>query len=197
MKKSKNEIQREERKAQIVNTALNLFSQNGFHAVSVNAIAKACNMSKGLLYNYFESKEALLDYILKDYAREIFKRLELTKNGILTKAEFEFFVRSIYRMVKENPRYYKLIFALSFQDNISHKLAEISTAMIPLNFELLNTFFITKGCEDPESEVLMFSSTLKGLLLQVVMIYDFPEMRPSYEKKYDQLIERMINDYIR
>lgn len=55
----------------IKNSALKLFAENGYHSTSISKIAKSAKISKGLIYNYFESKESLLHDImfsgLKDF----------------------------------------------------------------------------------------------------------------------------------
>ena len=56
---------KEEKKDLILRTALKVFAQEGYHASSVNKIANKANISKkGLIYNYFESKEDLLRNIM-------------------------------------------------------------------------------------------------------------------------------------
>ena len=60
------EEKRGETKALLVETALRLFFRKGYDATAIRDIAKEAGVSLGLLYNYFESKEALL--------REIFHR---------------------------------------------------------------------------------------------------------------------------
>ena len=52
-----NKIIREEKKDLILTTALKIFAEEGYHASSVNKIADKANISKGLIYNYFDSKE--------------------------------------------------------------------------------------------------------------------------------------------
>ena len=59
-----NKIIKEEKKDLILRTALKVFAQEGYHASSVNKIANKANISKGLIYNYFESKEDLLRNII-------------------------------------------------------------------------------------------------------------------------------------
>ena len=49
----------------ILDTALTLFSTNGFYATTIPDIAKAMGMSVGNLYNYFASKEVLAKEIIK------------------------------------------------------------------------------------------------------------------------------------
>ncbi len=48
----------------IMNTALMLFSQKGYHAVSVRMLAKAVGFSEAALYKHFESKRALFDALV-------------------------------------------------------------------------------------------------------------------------------------
>lgn len=55
------------RKAAILLAAKRLFFSQGFEGTSVEAIAKAAGMSKGLIYHYFRSKED----ILLSYADEV------------------------------------------------------------------------------------------------------------------------------
>ena len=55
---------RKEKKDHIMEVALELFAENGFHATSISQIAKKAGISKGLTYNYFESKKELLDELI-------------------------------------------------------------------------------------------------------------------------------------
>ncbi len=45
-------------------TALHLFAQSGFDAVSTSQIADALSITKGALYRHFDSKQAIFDAIL-------------------------------------------------------------------------------------------------------------------------------------
>ena len=51
-------------KGKILKTALHLFAQSGFDAVSTSQIADALSSTKGALYRHFESKQAIFDAIL-------------------------------------------------------------------------------------------------------------------------------------
>ena len=63
---TQNKIIREERRSHILKVALNIFGDEGYHASSINRIAKEANISKGLIYTYFESKEDLLKTLIFD-----------------------------------------------------------------------------------------------------------------------------------
>jgi TetR/AcrR family fatty acid metabolism transcriptional regulator len=56
---TKREHQREERRQQILEAALAVFSQKGYHATNVSDVAAQAGVSQGTIYWYFESKEEL------------------------------------------------------------------------------------------------------------------------------------------
>ncbi|HEX8983065.1 MAG TPA: TetR family transcriptional regulator [Ktedonobacterales bacterium] len=61
----KREQQAEERRNQLIDTALQLFSEHGIEATRVSDIARAAGVAQGLLYHYFPSKDALLTAIIQ------------------------------------------------------------------------------------------------------------------------------------
>jgi AcrR family transcriptional regulator len=61
---SKREQQREERRKQILDAALTVFSGKGFHATNVSDVAAEAGVSQGTIYWYFESKEELFQAAL-------------------------------------------------------------------------------------------------------------------------------------
>ena len=57
--------QKEQRRQLIIAKALELFVTKGFRETKVSDIAKAANMSTGLLFHYFESKEQLYEELIR------------------------------------------------------------------------------------------------------------------------------------
>ncbi len=76
---------RHDRRKSIMDTALEVFSENGYANASISMIAKKAGISKGLMYNYFKSKEELLSTIVLDGLNEMFELLDPNKDGVLTK----------------------------------------------------------------------------------------------------------------
>jgi AcrR family transcriptional regulator len=56
-----------ERQNQVLDAAVKVFSRLGFHKASMDTIAEEAEMSKGLLYWYFKSKDAIIAAILKRF----------------------------------------------------------------------------------------------------------------------------------
>lgn len=59
------EDQKEQRRTDILSAALDLFIRKGYAATKIADIAKAVGMSTGLLFHYFESKEALYETLIE------------------------------------------------------------------------------------------------------------------------------------
>ncbi len=57
--------QKERRKQEIMQVALELFVSKGYAAAKVTDIAKRANMSTGLMFHYFESKEKLYEELIR------------------------------------------------------------------------------------------------------------------------------------
>ena len=55
----------EERKSQILQAARETFTERGFHSTRMSDIAEASGLSKGALYWYFESKDAIILSLLE------------------------------------------------------------------------------------------------------------------------------------
>ena len=60
-----------EHKQEILETALKLFSELGFHNVSMQEIAEESEFSVGTLYNFFESKESLFSALIRSCAHRV------------------------------------------------------------------------------------------------------------------------------
>ncbi len=54
------------RRENILSTALELFANEGFHAVSTSKIAKQAGVSEGLIFRHFSNKKGLLAAIMED-----------------------------------------------------------------------------------------------------------------------------------
>jgi AcrR family transcriptional regulator len=65
---SRRERQREERSQQILDAAVAVFSQKGYHTANVSDVAAKAGVSQGTIYWYFESKEELLTAALLSYS---------------------------------------------------------------------------------------------------------------------------------
>ncbi len=104
------DIERIERKRDIINTAMKLFAEKDFHEVKVDEIAQKVGLSKGTLYLYFKNKEDLFFSIIKDKTELLFSKL---KSAIQNDAPYlerlENFINYYLSFFEEYQPYFKLI----------------------------------------------------------------------------------------
>ena len=86
LKKGENE----EAKNRIIIVSEQLFSEKGFDATRVDEIAEKAGVNKALIYYYFKSKEAILDYLMQTLFNEI------------SAISMDFANNSVVPMIKEN-----------------------------------------------------------------------------------------------
>ena len=67
---------KEARPEEILEAALELFAEKGFAATRMNDVAKKAGISKGTLYLYFESKEAIFRAVVQDMVAPQLEREE-------------------------------------------------------------------------------------------------------------------------
>jgi AcrR family transcriptional regulator len=60
----------------ILRAACGLFARQGYMRASIAELAEACQLSRGALYHYFESKEAILFAILDGHVRQMIADVE-------------------------------------------------------------------------------------------------------------------------
>lgn len=60
----------EERRRELLATAMRLFAQEGYDNVSVRAVARAAGVAPGLAYHYFDSKQNLFNAAIQEYSRQ-------------------------------------------------------------------------------------------------------------------------------
>lgn len=79
------------RKNRILDAALVEFADKGFRKGSTNTIVKEANVSKGLLFHYFESKKglflALFEYCSIEIQNEMFSNVNLKNRDVLNRCK--------------------------------------------------------------------------------------------------------------
>jgi len=179
---------REEKMTLIMDVALQHFANEGYFRTTINHIAKHAGISKGLMYNYFDSKEALLKAIIHRSVNEIYKYFDIDRDGYLSEEEFEFFMRKINVILKGKKYFWQLLFQLLMQidireqflksypetDSLIHPGHEPGDNNYPLQIiQMFTDYFDRKKGRmgkqyEPESDFNMFYFTLTGYAIKTI-----------------------------
>lgn len=177
---------RENKRALIKETALELFAVQGYHQASISQIAKKAGISKGLMYNYFKSKETLMSEIISEGIDEMMGAFDPNKDGVLTDEEFEFFVKEIFQILKKNQNYWRLYFGVIVQPVVFKMIQPKLQVMIPQIINTLSAYYESKGAKDPMGEAMLFGSLMDGIAFNYMIdTENFP-----LENTIDLIIEK-------
>jgi AcrR family transcriptional regulator len=95
-------LTKEEKKEKIMRESLKLFSKEGFYTTTIPDIANAMGMSVGNLYNYFSSKEALAQELIRFISEKLGVEFQKINNENISSQEKIKKIVSIYFEIAEN-----------------------------------------------------------------------------------------------
>jgi len=131
---AKNRRDAEATRSKILSSAMALFAQKGFDAVTVDEIGAECGVNKAMIFYYFKSKSGLYEAIMKSVLDDIYEqilRAEKCCNDVL--GELKAFIKTYTLYAAKYPHFPALL------------LREISNggAQIPeLMFESMKKLFM-------------------------------------------------------
>jgi AcrR family transcriptional regulator len=179
---------RESRRQQIMDAALELFAREGYANCSIAQLALHAGISKGLMYNYFESKEALLASIIEEGISEILDYFDPDHDGVLSAEELSGFISKVFSSIRENQQFWILYINIVLQPRVKEFLEGKPFSNVMEQYgPMLMAYFTEMGFEDPALEMLTFSALIEGF--GVLMVYAYPsvelpqELLRSYEER--------------
>ena len=164
---------RQEKTKLILDTALELFAEKGFHQTSISDITRKAGISKGLLYNYFGSKDEVLRSIIQTGYDAAYDNLDLNGDHTMAKEEFVHFLRITFSSVRENPKFWKLYSALVMQPGIQDLMMTEYSGKAQDIQKLLLDFIKISGSIAPENDLIAISSLIKGAHLILITAPDY------------------------
>lgn len=115
-----------QRRMLIVDTAVNLFSQNGFRGTTTRELAAAVGVTEPVLYQHFATKkdlhEAIVEHMLEQVTSRFESRLEELPEGATLEQYFRWLVSHIWDWYEEDTRHIRL---LMFSALEGHELSDM------------------------------------------------------------------------
>ena len=94
----------------LLQAAVRLFSERGYHGVSVDQIVAAARVNKRMVYHYFGSKEAIYRAALVNvYNRIVAAEFHATENKASPHEKLARLIRSYFDFLDKNPEFTRLI----------------------------------------------------------------------------------------
>ena len=164
---------RKSRKYQILEAALEVFAQEGYHKASISKIATQAGISKGLMYNYFSSKEELLKAVVEHGIEGIQDSFNDIDDDLDTPEELMIFIRGGINVIRQESHFYKLYFVVLFQADVYEIVKEKYQEMVGSMIEDVACYFKLKGHPYPLEKAMVLGSLLDRIGMNYLMA---PEM---------------------
>ncbi len=195
-------VDKEQRRQQLAQTAIELFSEHGFENVSIAQIAKAAGVAKGSIYDYFESREELIMAAIMVWMGEVESTAELILADIDDPEEkLRTFVNALIDYFINDPRAIKLVISMMHLALVDDKILERQNLLKEMFLgmrRLVISFImegISKGDFDPkmaskaESLTINLLAFLDGIALHHLMDRNYIDLKAQVNLYLDRLID--------
>lgn len=164
-----NERLRAASRARIVEHALRLFAEHGYERTSVKMIAGAAGVSQGLLYNYFEGKDALLRAIFEASMGDVAASFAAAEAEPDPARRIEALIRASFDILRRNRLFWRLSYGVRMQAAVLEGLGDRIHQWTAAIRATLERFLRETGADDPEVEAAILFALIDGVSQHYVL----------------------------
>jgi len=172
--------------SKILGSAFELMAKNGYESTSISQIAAKAGVSKGLMYNYFSSKEELLKALIVNAFTEA-DELMATIIDQDPKVTIENMLRWYFNELRERPEHWKLITELTLSLDKFDFVKEMVTGKLTEYSEFFGGLLQQIGFANHKEEALTIAALFDGIGVQYLVI--------GKEYPLDEMEEFLVNKY--
>lgn len=188
-----------EKQKQIINAAIKEFVQSGFEKASTNEIVKRANISKGSLFNYFNSKKDLYLYLI-EYGSQVIvnlnEQIDLSENDLFKRIERvglqKFYIQQKYPQVFDFLASTKQEESVEVKDIIKQRLNPIYNQAMNKLYKDIDYSKFREGI-DIEKAIEILNWTMFGIgekgLKELVIFEDIGKFGEKYLEEWNVYAE--------
>ena len=188
----------EDRREQIIDAAMRVFSQKGFTRATNKDIAREAGITPGLIYHYFENKEAVLNAVIE--GRSPLRLIGSLPPQILNlppEVFLHFMLLQVLNIV-EDEKYVQLIRV--YLSEIIHNpgMSQLGAGLLQRVLGFLGGYFESKmeageiRQVDPSLAAQVFMGSIMAFVLRRQVIRDALALQYSHEQIADAVIETVF-----
>ena len=184
-----NKLLREQTSKKILEAALEQFAKKGFHGTSMNDIAKAAGVSKGLAYNYFQSKKHLLETLLNLFNEMSAEFEQVIENSNDPYEKIKLLINYSFKYVEEREDYWLLYMSLVFQPDVMKSAMKVIDQIYDSLYKMLEKIFKDIGLKNYVAEARIYGALFDGIFLGYFVNkekYPLEKVRKQFLKKYSK-----------
>ena len=163
-----NEQIRAATRQRILDAALALFAEHGYERTSVRMIAEAAGVAQGLLYSYFDGKQALLHAIFEESVadvRESFAIADAAPPG----QRLAHLIRGSFEVLRRNLAFWKLSYGVRMQPAVLAGLGSDLDEWTTTIRGTLHGYLRDAGVARPDVEAAVLFALIDGISQHYVL----------------------------
>ncbi|PYI57322.1 TetR/AcrR family transcriptional regulator [Paenibacillus flagellatus] len=191
--REENDRIRQQAKENIRTAAIEVFIEKGYHAASIEDVAKRAGISKGLMYNYFAGKADLLKELIAGRIEEIVRVMEEAMRKPTPAEQLAHIADHALRNVQQRPRVYRFYLHLQTHPENDEVVSASSQSLkdeMARQFQFQVDIFRRMGVPDPQMRSLHFSTALHGMMLMYATYPDDFPLEPLKEEMLSAFLHR-------
>jgi len=171
----------------ILNAAISLFSSIGYFSTSVSKIAQKAGVSKGLLYNYFDSKDQLLVAIVKKTLGLIEKAFDISTDEHNPNEALIILMENMFKIIETHQGFLRMIIPLSMQIREFEFINKMIFSKYDESVKKMSILLEKMEYKNPEDEARIIIAGLDGIMYQYLVLGD--------NLPYEKIKNGLINKY--
>lgn len=181
-----NEKIRDKSTGRILNAAFNLMAKNGYESTSISQIAKEAGVSKGLMYNYFSSKEELLQALINKTLHEGDEIIEslFSDNPVVT---LENVFKWFFDELRKKPSEWRFASEIMLKADKYTFVKEMITAKMNEYVKMIGGLLNELGFKNPAQEAYIIAALFDGIGFGYLVVgenYPIDEIEKYLIEKY-------------
>ena len=188
----------EDRREQILDAAMRVFAQKGFIKATNKNIADEAGITPGLIYHYFDNKEAVLKAIIEERSPiQVIRSLPAHVLEMPLDSFLRFLVRQVLAVV-EGEQFVQLIRV--FLPEVVHnpEIGPLAVNMLHRVLDFIGDYFTAKAergelrSADPALTAQVFVGSMMGFVLRRQVIRDPGALQLTHEQIADAIVDTVL-----
>jgi len=161
-----------DKREQIINVATKLFAERGYENTPLSAVCEAANVSKGLIFHHFKSKNDLLREIFSNTTKLIVAINQSNNPSLSPKKRLQELIESFFNQLESDKLFFQLNLNVMLQPSTREMLNDLIKERSSIILDSTKALFSEIDSKNAEASSYMFIAELDGIALNYLCIFD-------------------------
>jgi AcrR family transcriptional regulator len=153
----------------IMTHARRLFGRHGYERTSIAMIARSAGISQGLLYNYFDGKDALLAALIDEVLADAHALFDIADHSDTPSERLPRFIHAAFELVRRHHHVWRLWYGLRMQPAMAGSLGGALSAWTAELRHVLTRYAADAALPNPNLEAELLFALIDGAAQHYVL----------------------------